>query len=65
MDLNREMKTKLAVLFRVKDNLISQSEFSYLDVVIMLTCLSYYYGGLDYEVLFSTFSLLVRLDNFT
>jgi len=50
---------KLAVPFRAKDNLTPRSEFSYPDVVIVLACLSYYYGGLDDESLFTIFSLLI------
>ncbi|KAF7555952.1 hypothetical protein G7Z17_g1782 [Cylindrodendrum hubeiense] len=63
MDPNRETKTKLAVPFRAKDNPTPRSEFSHPDVVITLTCLSYYYGGLDDEALFSALSLLIRSDN--
>lgn len=62
-DPNRETGTKLAVPFRAKDSPAPRSEFSHPDVVITLTCLSYYYGGLDDEALFSAFSLLVRSDS--
>ncbi|KAI8648864.1 hypothetical protein NCS56_01502400 [Fusarium sp. Ph1] len=55
--------TKLAVPFRAEDNPTPRSEFSHPDVVIVLTCLSYYYGGLDDEALFTIFSLLVRSDD--
>ncbi|KAH6974679.1 hypothetical protein EDB80DRAFT_830861 [Ilyonectria destructans] len=63
LDPNRETRTKLAVPFRAKDNPTPRSEFSHPDVVIVLTCLSYYYGGLDDEALFAAFDLLVRSDN--
>ncbi|KAH7114591.1 hypothetical protein EDB81DRAFT_702529 [Dactylonectria macrodidyma] len=63
LDPNRETKTKLAVPFRAKDNPTPRSEFSHPDVVIVLTCLSYYYGGLDDEALFAAFDLLMRSDN--
>ncbi|KAF4445849.1 hypothetical protein F53441_10495 [Fusarium austroafricanum] len=63
VDQNREKKTKLAVPFRAKDNPTPRSEFSHPDVVIMFTCLSYYYSGLDDEALFSAFDLLTRSDN--
>ncbi|KAJ4214567.1 hypothetical protein NW757_014721, partial [Fusarium falciforme] len=63
LDPNRETKTKLAVPFRAKDNPTPRSEFSHPDVVIVLTCLTYYYGGLDNEALFAAFDLLVRSDN--
>ncbi|KAM0416006.1 hypothetical protein ACHAPT_013033 [Fusarium lateritium] len=62
-DPNRETKTKLTVPFRAKDNPTPRSEFSHPDVVIVLTCLSYYYSGLEDEALFSALELLVRSDN--
>ncbi|KAH8125774.1 hypothetical protein LI328DRAFT_165631 [Trichoderma asperelloides] len=60
---NREMKTRLAVPFKAKDNPTPRSEFSHPDVVIVLTCLSYYYKGLQDEELFEALELLVRSDN--
>ncbi|KAK2685062.1 hypothetical protein QWA68_016574 [Fusarium oxysporum] len=63
IDPHRETGTKLAVPFRAKDSPTPRSEFSHPDVVITLTCLSYYYGGLDEEALFSTFCLLTKSDN--
>ncbi|KAJ4127295.1 hypothetical protein NW765_017247 [Fusarium oxysporum] len=63
LDPNREKTTKLAVPFRAKDNPTPRSEFSHPDVVIVLTCLTYYYGGLDDEALFTAFGLLIRSDN--
>lgn len=63
LDPNRKTRTKLAVPFRAKDNPTPRSEFSHPDVVIVLTCLSYYYGGLDDESLFTMFSLLVQSDD--
>lgn len=63
LDPNRKTGTKLAVPFRAKDNPTPRSEFSHPDVVIVLTCLSYYYGGLDDEALFTIFNLLVRSDD--
>ncbi|KAF5635112.1 uncharacterized protein FTJAE_6495 [Fusarium tjaetaba] len=65
VDHNREKMTKLAVPFRAKDSPTPRSEFSQADVVIMLTCLSYYYSGLDDEALFAAFELLSRSDNAT
>lgn len=61
-DDKRERKTRLAVPFRAKDSPMPRSEFSHPDVVIVLTCLSYYYGGIGNEDLFSIFELLVRSD---
>ncbi|KAF9769646.1 hypothetical protein IL306_012919 [Fusarium sp. DS 682] len=63
IDPHRETGTKLAVPFRAKDSPTPRSEFSHPDVVITLTCLSYYYGGLDEEALFSAFCLLTKSDN--
>ncbi|KAF4493821.1 hypothetical protein FAGAP_10050 [Fusarium agapanthi] len=65
VDHNREKTTKLAVPFRAKDNPTPRSEFSQPDVVITLTCLSYYYSGLDDDALFAAFKLLSRSDNTT
>ncbi|KAK1836413.1 hypothetical protein QBC39DRAFT_406982 [Podospora conica] len=42
----RDPPTGLAVPFRGKDLPSPRSEFGHPDVVIVLTCLSYYYGGL-------------------
>ncbi len=46
---NRRPPTMLAVPYRAKDMPSARSEFSHPDVVIVLTCLSYYYGGLSHE----------------
>ncbi|GKU23028.1 unnamed protein product, partial [Fusarium langsethiae] len=63
IDPHRQSGTKLAVPFCAKDSPTPRSEFSHPDVVITLTCLSYYYGGLDEESLFSAFRLLTKSDN--
>jgi len=44
LDLRR---SHLAVPYRAKDFPSPRSEFGHPDVTILLTCLSYYYGGLD------------------
>lgn len=62
LDSNRQPSTKLAVPYRAKDNPSLRSEFSHPDVVIILTSLSYYYGGLEYEDLLQTFKHLLRSD---
>ncbi|KAH7019555.1 hypothetical protein EDB80DRAFT_632634 [Ilyonectria destructans] len=62
-DTKREKKTRLAVPFRAKDSPTPRSEFSHPDVVIVLTCLSYYYSGLEDENLFDALNLLTRSDN--
>lgn len=62
LDAHRNPQTRLAVPYRAKDNPTARSEFSHPDVVILLTCLSYYYGGLTDENLFATFDHLLRAD---
>ncbi|KAI0179721.1 hypothetical protein GGR52DRAFT_587251 [Hypoxylon sp. FL1284] len=62
LDPMRRPATRLAVPFRAKDNPSPRSEFSHPDVVIILTSLSYYYGGLEEEDLFRTFEHLLKSD---
>ena len=62
LDLSRQPKTKLAVPFRAKDSPTVRSEFSHPDVVIVLTCLSYYSSGLEEEDLFLAFEHFVKSD---
>lgn len=52
----------LAVPYRVKDMPSPRSEFSHPDVVIVLTCLSYYYSGLSNDQLYTCFELLLDSD---
>ncbi|KAJ3489573.1 hypothetical protein NLG97_g5962 [Lecanicillium saksenae] len=63
LDPTREKATKLAVPYQAKDSPSARSEFSHPDVVIVLTCLTYYYGGLDDQALFDSLELLLRSDN--
>ncbi|PVH93270.1 hypothetical protein DM02DRAFT_676940 [Periconia macrospinosa] len=60
LDFSRE--TKLAVPYRSKDSPSPRSEFSHPEVIIMLTSLTYYYGGLTDQELFDTFSHLSKSD---
>lgn len=60
LDLRRSM---LAVPYRAKDSPSGQSEFSHPDVAITLTCLSYYYGGLNEAQLEIAFRVLLKTDN--
>ena len=60
LDLSRTM---LAVPYRAKDNPASRAEFSHPDVTIALTCLSYYYGGLSDEQLYTAFEKLFLSDS--
>lgn len=62
IDINRSPKTMLAVPFRSKDCPSPRSEFSHPDVVIVLTSLAYYYGGLDEVNFFDTFARLLTSD---
>ncbi|RYP24740.1 hypothetical protein DL765_000286 [Monosporascus sp. GIB2] len=52
----------VAVPYRAKDNPAPRAEFSHPDIVIVLTCLSYYYGGLCDAQLFTSFEHLQRSD---
>lgn len=62
VDKNRDPKTRLAVPFRAKDDPAPRAEFSHPDVAIFLTCLSYYYSGLDSEQLLDSFHRLKKDD---
>ncbi|KAI8263016.1 hypothetical protein K4K58_013222 [Colletotrichum sp. SAR11_239] len=63
LDPIRDKKTLLAVPYKAKDCPTPRSEFSHPDIVILLTCLSYYYSGLSDMALFESFELLIRSDN--
>ncbi|KAL4944048.1 hypothetical protein BDV06DRAFT_220625 [Aspergillus oleicola] len=58
----RSPPTKLSVPYRAKDNPAPRSEFSHPDVVVVLSCLSYYYGGLSDDELFAALQHLVQSD---
>lgn len=60
LDLRRSM---LAVPYRAKDCPALRSEFSHPDVAIALTCLSYYYTGLNDSQLEHCFAILMKTDN--
>ncbi|KAJ5608777.1 hypothetical protein N7528_009344 [Penicillium herquei] len=59
---NRNPPTKLCVPYRAKDSPSLRSEFSHPDVVILLTCLHYYYAGLEDEDLVIAFEALTKAD---
>ncbi|KAH6614844.1 hypothetical protein C7974DRAFT_475294 [Boeremia exigua] len=65
LDHARIPSTLLAVPYRAKDSPSPRSEFSHPDVVILLTLLSYYYGGLQDEELFDAFHHLLKSDQST
>lgn len=60
VDPNRD--SRLAVPFRAKDDPSPRAEFSHPDVAILLTCLSYYCSGLDYQELLDSFDRLKQDD---
>lgn len=60
LDLHRSM---LAVPYRAKDCPSLRAEFSHPDVAIALTCLSYYYTGLNDPQLKHCFAILMKSDN--
>lgn len=60
LDLHRSM---LAVPYRAKDCPSLRAEFSHPDVAIALTCLSYYYTGLNDSQLKICFTILMKSDN--
>ena len=58
----RTPETQLAVPYLAKDHPTLRSEFSHPEVVIILTSLSYYYGGMDDRELWIAFSHLLKSD---
>ena len=62
LDATRQPRTKLAVPYRAKDNPATRSEFSHPDVILILTSLCYYYGGLEEDDLFHAVSHLLASD---
>ncbi|KAK1638040.1 hypothetical protein BDP81DRAFT_515603 [Colletotrichum phormii] len=62
LDYTREPGTRLAVPYKAKDNPSARSEFSHPDVIITLTSLSYYYGGLKDAQIHQTFEHLLHSD---
>jgi hypothetical protein len=61
-DDSRKPPTRLSVPYRAKDSPAPRSEFSIPDVVIVLTCLSYYYAGLNNDDLVAAFHHLLKSD---
>jgi hypothetical protein len=57
------MRTMLAVPYRAKDVPAQRAEFGHPDIAIILTCLSYYYGGLSEEQLRLSFEILLKQDD--
>lgn len=65
LDISRTPATLLAVPYRGKDCPAPRSEYSHQDMVIVLTCLSYYYGGLSEENFSIAVNRLLQLDQAT
>ncbi|EQL02661.1 hypothetical protein OCS_01620 [Ophiocordyceps sinensis CO18] len=59
---DRRPPTRLAVPHRAKDFPTARSEFSHPELVIILTCLCHYYGGLSDDDLFLAFEHLMQSD---
>ncbi|KAL5943080.1 hypothetical protein ACKVV1_001918 [Pyricularia oryzae] len=62
LDPMRQPPTRLAVPYRAKNSPSPRSKFSHPKVVLFLTNLNYYYGGLSDEDLFVTFGQLLKSD---
>jgi CheY-like chemotaxis protein len=60
LDTTRSM---LAVPYRAKDSPSSHAEFGHTDMAITLTCLSYYYNGLEEAQLELSFEQLFKTDD--
>ncbi|KAF9016696.1 hypothetical protein BDZ89DRAFT_1075364 [Hymenopellis radicata] len=60
LDLSRPL---LAVPYRAKDLPSLRSEFGHPDIAILLTCLAYYYHGLNREQMDATLKHLLMLSN--
>ncbi|KAJ7272729.1 hypothetical protein B0H12DRAFT_592863 [Mycena haematopus] len=58
-----DRRTMLAVPYRAKDSPAPRAEFGHPDMIIVLTCLSYYYSGLTDSPLNTSFKLLLNSDN--
>jgi hypothetical protein len=63
LDEKRRPPTLLAVPYRAKDCPALRAEFSHPDMAIMLTSLSYYYGGLTDAQMEATFTELLKSDD--
>lgn len=62
LDKSRTPPTRLAVPYRAKDSPSPRSEYSHPDVVIAMTCNSYFYQGLSDEELILAFEYLMESD---
>ena len=62
LDPSSTPRTMLAIPYRAKDVPAEKAEFGHPEITILLTCLSYYYGGLSQEQLRISFELLLQQD---
>ena len=51
------------VPYHAKDSPATRAEFSHPDATIVLTCLSYYYGGLSDQQIYASFEALLQFDH--
>ncbi|KAH5679679.1 hypothetical protein HBI21_077300 [Parastagonospora nodorum] len=65
LDVNRTPATLLAVPYRFKDGPNPRAEYSHPEVIVLLTCLSHYYRGLDDEQMFTALKHLSQNDQAT
>ena len=63
LDPSSPPRTLLAIPYRAKDVPAEHAEFGHPDITILLTCLSYYHGGLSEEQLRNSFELLLKQDD--
>ncbi|KAF3221818.1 hypothetical protein TWF679_007032 [Orbilia oligospora] len=61
--LDPDRPSRTAVPYRAKDQPAVKAEFGHPEVVLILTCLTYYYGGLKDSDLQNCFDLLLRTDD--
>ena len=59
----QDKTTRLAVPYRAKDEPVPHTQFGHPEITILLTCLSYYYTGLDEHEMKSCFEALLDQDN--
>lgn len=56
-------RSMLAVPYRAKDSPALRAEFGHPEMILVLTCLSYYYGGLTNDQMETTFHYLFTTDS--
>ena len=63
LDPSPSPRSLLSIPYRAKDVPSEAAEFGHPDITILLTCLSYYYGGLSEDQLRRSFGLLLQQDD--